>query len=68
MDTIKPEVFSELNDHESEFMKNHRTKMVKKTAAIYFTMRLRHFCRLKKSESNTGIRHKNTKLILFRNE
>ena len=47
METVKPEVFSEPNDHESEFAKNHRTKIVKKLAAIYFTMRLHHFCRLK---------------------
>ena len=25
MESVKPEVFSELNDHESEFAKNHRT-------------------------------------------
>ena len=68
METVKLEVFSELNDHESKFAKNQRTKIVKKIAAIYFTMRLRHFCRIKKFKTNSGTRHKNTKPILFKNE
>ena len=60
--------FEELNNHETLMTKNHRIKMLKSIAAIFFTMRLRHFCKLKKSEINTRIRHRNTKIILFKNE
>ena len=60
--------FEELNNHGTLLTKIHRIKMLKSMAAIFFTMRLRHFCKLKKSEINTGIRHRNTKIILFKNE
>ena len=36
METVKPEVFSELNDHKSEFAKNQRTKIVKKNCSYIF--------------------------------
>ena len=45
--------FEELNNHGTWMTKNHRIKMLKSIAAIFFTMRLRHFCKLKKSEINT---------------
>ena len=61
-------MFEELNNHETLMTKNPRIKMLKSIAAIFFTMRLRHFCKLKKSEINTGSRHRNTKVILIKNE
>ena len=62
-DIIK--TFEEQNNHETLSLKNPRIKVLKSIAAIFFTMRLRHFCKLKKSVINTGIRRRNTKIILF---
>ena len=44
--------FEELHNHETLMTENHRIKMLKSIAAIF----------------NTGIRHRNTKIILFKNE
>ena len=68
LEEMEDERFEELNNHETLMTKNHRKKRLKSIAAIFFTMRLRHFCKLKKSEINTGTRHRNTKIILFKTE
>ena len=35
METVKQEVFSEFNAYDSEFSKNHKTKMVNTIASIF---------------------------------